>query len=64
MQGYRLLVTFEDKTEKICEISKFLDIGSFKELKDVTIFNQVKTTGYSVEWPNELDLSADTLLST
>ncbi len=63
MENYRLYVVFENNTEKVCDIRQFLDTGSFNELKDTQLFNQVKNAGYSVEWPNELDLSSDTLLS-
>ena len=34
-----------------------------KELKEKSLFAQVKNEGYSIEWPNEVDLSSDTLLS-
>ena len=62
-KNYKLLVMFDNNAEKICDISQFLEIGCFKELKDEYLFNQVKNTEYSIEWPNELDLSSDTLLS-
>jgi hypothetical protein len=39
------------------------DIGDFTELKNKEIFRQFRNTGFSAEWPNELDLSADTLMS-
>lgn len=58
---YKLRVRFEDNTEKCCNISDFLEKGAFQELKDENLFNQVKNTGISAEWPNELDLSSDTL---
>jgi hypothetical protein len=63
LDGYRLHVVFENSLEKICNLAQFLEIGSFRELKEIQLFNQVKNAGYSVEWPNELDLSTDTLLS-
>jgi hypothetical protein len=63
LKDYKLSVVFESNTEKICDISQFLDKGSFIELKDIQVFNLVKNCGFSVEWPNELDLSSDTLLS-
>jgi len=63
LQEYKLLVVFENNEEKTCDISQFLNIGSFKELQNEELFKKVKNAGYSVEWPNELDLSSDTLLS-
>ena len=46
---------------KYCDIKDFLDKGDFKELKNIDLFKQVKNKGLSIEWPNELDLSSDTL---
>lgn len=63
LDDYRLSVAFANGTRKTCDITAFLDTGDFVELKDKEIFRQVRNTGFSAEWPNELDLSADTLLS-
>ena len=38
-----------------------MEKGAFKELTDETLFKRFKNTGFSVEWPNEIDLSSDTL---
>ena len=62
-KDYKVLVGFENNVEKLCDISQFLNIGAFKELKEKSLFAQVKNEGYSIEWPNEVDLSSDTLLS-
>ena len=62
-KDYKVLVGFENNVEKICDISQLLNIGAFKELKEEALFTQVINTDYSIEWPNELDLSADMLLA-
>jgi len=62
LKEYKLLVEFENNERRTCDISQFLNIGSFKELRNEELINQVRNEGYSVEWPNELDLSSDTLL--
>ncbi|HOV14229.1 MAG TPA: DUF2442 domain-containing protein [Spirochaetota bacterium] len=62
-KDYKIFVVFENNLEKLCDISQFLQTGSFSELRDEELFNQVKNKGYSIEWPNELDLSSDTLIS-
>jgi len=59
--GYKLKVTFEGGGTKTCDISPFLEKGVFKKLKDHNAFKRVKNMGYFVEWPYEIDLSADTL---
>lgn len=61
LKDYKLKVIFDNDVEKICDINQYLNDGDFTELKDIQLFNQVKCIGYYVEWPNELDLSADTL---
>jgi len=63
LETYKLNVRFEDGKEKTCDMSEFLEKGAFVELKDEALFKQVKNTGFSAEWPNELDISADTLLA-
>ena len=35
--------------------------GVFQELKDKNYFKLAKNKGYYIEWPNEQDLSSDTL---
>ncbi|MCK5145504.1 DUF2442 domain-containing protein [bacterium] len=56
-----LKVVFENGDIKICNISQFIEKGAFRELKDESLFKRLKNTGFSVEWPNEIDLSSDTL---
>ena len=59
--NYLLKVQFENNEELICDITEFLDRGSFIELKNKNLFKSFKVTGFSVEWPNHVDLSSDTL---
>ena len=61
VQPKKLCVEFEDHTIKTCDISQFMNQGAFAELNDETLFAQMKNTGWSIEWANEFDLSADTL---
>ena len=63
LRKYLLHVVFDNGVEKDCDISCFLDKGCFKELKDESLFRQVRNAIYAVEWPNDLDLSSDTLMS-
>jgi hypothetical protein len=56
-----LKVIFENGDVKICDISQFMEKGAFKELKEESLFKRLRNTGFSVEWPNEIDLSSDTL---
>jgi len=58
---FTLKVVFENGEVKICDISQFMEKGAFQELKDESLFRRLKNTGFSVEWPNGIDLSSDTL---
>jgi len=58
---YNLKVIFENGEIKTCNIRQFMEKGAFKELYDESLFKGMKNTGFSVEWPNEIDLSSDTL---
>lgn len=55
LEDYRLLLTFEDKKVKIFDMSPYLEIGIFKELKDVSLFNTVTIHFDSIVWQNEAD---------
>jgi len=61
LDNYQLSVTFENGEKKIFNVNPYLDKGIFKELMNKDYFKQVKNEGYFISWPNEQDLSADTL---
>ena len=61
LENYCLLIEFTDNTVKKVDISPYLNMGIFVQLKDQNYFQQVKNHGYFISWPNEQDLSADTL---
>lgn len=39
----------------------YLDLGIFQELKDLKLFNTVKTSFDTIEWANEADLDPELL---
>jgi len=59
--NYTIEVSFDNGENRICDISPFLENGDFKELKEITMFNTVRSIKWGIEWANGLDLSADTL---
>ena len=61
LASFRFYVQFEDGTEGIVDMAKFLerDCGVFKVLRDVEIFNAAHVEHGAVTWPNELDLAPD-----
>jgi hypothetical protein len=59
--NYSLTITFTDNKVKIFDVKPYLEIGNFKELKDLSIFYSVKPFLGSIQWNNGLDLCPDTL---
>ncbi|TAG53775.1 MAG: DUF2442 domain-containing protein [Cytophagales bacterium] len=55
LENYQLLLTFEDKKVKIFDMKPYLEIGIFKDLKDISMFNSVAIHFDSVVWQNEAD---------
>lgn len=62
LSNYRLACTFDNGTEKIADITQYIQSEVFKPLQKPELFNKVQNRGYYVEWlDGEVDLSADTL---
>jgi hypothetical protein len=59
--NYMLLLTFENGEKRQFDMKPYLDLGIFQELKDLRLFNTVKTSFDSVEWENEADIDPETL---
>ena len=59
--GHRLRVGFENGEARLFDVTPYLEKGVFRELLDEAYFQRVRPIGCGVEWPNEQDLSADTL---
>ena len=61
LKNYRLLLKFENNEQRIFDAALFLDKGKFKELRDVSLFNSVRTCFDSIQWANELDFDPEFL---
>ena len=61
LDNYKLLITFENNEKRIFDMTKYLEIGKFKELKDKELFNQVRVSFDTIEWPNFLDIDPEFL---
>ena len=61
LEGYKLLVTFENDERRIFDMSPYLTIGKFKELKDKSLFRSVKICFDSIEWANHMDIDPEFL---
>ena len=60
-EDFSLDLKFNDASVKRFDVKPYLDMGVFKELKDVDYFKQVKIAFGTVQWPHEQDISPETL---
>lgn len=58
---YKLILTFTNNEVRIFDMKPYLDLGIFKELKDISLFRSVRKSFDTVEWPNEADIDPETL---
>ena len=56
-----LFVEFSDGKTKLVDLKKYFSKGIFSQLKDPGYFQLVKNNGYFIAWPNDQELSVDTL---
>lgn len=61
LEGYKLLIKFENGEERCFDVSPYLKTGKFSELRDVSLFNSVKVSFDSIEWANHLDFDPELL---
>ncbi len=61
LDGYRLLIKFENDEERIFDVSPYLNIGKFAELRNVSLFSSVTVRFDSIEWANHLDMDPEFL---
>ena len=57
LENHRLRVALSNGREGIFDVSPYLDIGVFKQLKKPAYFAKVKKLFAGVGWPNGQDLS-------
>ena len=60
-EDYTLLLTFSNNEKRLFDMKPYLEIGIFRELKDLTKFNSVRPFLKSIQWQNGQDLCPDTL---
>jgi hypothetical protein len=60
-ENYLLLLTFENGEKRVFDMKPYLNIGKFNELKDMNLFNTVKTSFDTIEWANEADFDPEIL---
>ncbi len=58
---YTLLIEFTNGEKKTYDMNPLLNFGVFKELKDISYFQQVKPFMGTISWPHGQDICPDTL---
>lgn len=58
---YKIYVETEDGRKGVFDMRPYLERGMFRELKNINYFNQVGILFGAVTWPNEQDISPETL---
>jgi uncharacterized protein DUF2442 len=61
LKGHRLLLKFENNEQRVFDVTPFLEQGKYKELKNISLFNSVRTCFDSIQWSNELDFDPEFL---
>jgi Protein of unknown function (DUF2442) len=59
--NYSLDLEFNDGSVRRFDVKPYLEYGVFKELKDRSYFKKVKVAFGTVQWPNEQDISPETM---
>jgi hypothetical protein len=64
LEGYKILLTFENEQKKIVDFQEALDNFEgtiFKPLKDLEYFKSFNVSIGTVVWPNDADVSPEYL---
>lgn len=62
LSDFRLYVEIEDGRSGVFDMKSYLDHGAFRELQNVHYFNQVCILFGALTWPNEQDITPETLV--
>jgi hypothetical protein len=61
LDNYNLELIFENNEIKIFDMNPYLETGLFRKLKDENLFNRVKISFDTIEWPGGIDLDPEIL---
>ena len=61
LDGYEILLEFENGEERIFDLKPYLSLGKFSELKDPDKFKTVRINFDTIEWDNQIDLDPEFL---
>jgi hypothetical protein len=61
LEQYRLLITFDNNEQRIFDVTPYLNDSFFAPLRNMAIFNSVKTNPLTIEWAGGIDMCPDEL---
>ena len=61
LPNFTLKIELSNKKTGIFDVKPYMSKGIFKELQDHSYFSLVQIRFSGISWPNEQDLSADTI---
>ena len=61
LENYRLLITFDNKEQRVIDITPYLCDSFFSPLRDLAIFGTAKINLLTVEWAGGIDICPDGL---
>ncbi len=61
LKDYKILLRFDNDEERVFDVKPYLIDSYFSPLKNITIFNTVKTNELTVEWVGDIDICPDEL---
>ncbi len=61
LSEYKLSLEFENQEKRIFDVTPYLEMGVFRQLKDKNIFSRAFIEGGTVMWPGEIDIAPETL---
>jgi len=61
LEQYRLLITFDNKEQRIFNVEPYLDDRFYAPLRNRVLYHSVKTNPLTVEWAGGIDMCPDEL---
>ena len=61
IEGFKLLLGFANGERKVFDVSPYLGVGKFAELRDPSLFSSVAVKFDSIEWANHVDIDQEFL---
>lgn len=62
LPDYRLDILTSSGVTGVFDVKPYMGRGVFVELSDEEYFSKVRPVHYGIAWPNEQDLSSDTII--